>query len=59
MKRYSSVFDLAKELDAKGYTKDKNVNIPAGVEPDSLSDDKDNQIIFYDDYKAYYIIPAC
>lgn len=33
MKRYNSVFELAAELDAKGFIKDRDISIPADESP--------------------------
>jgi hypothetical protein len=56
MKKYNSVYELAAELDAQGFTKDKNVTIPADGDPDQgcLSCD-DGMLHSYPTYKAYYI----
>jgi hypothetical protein len=57
MKKYYSVFELAAELDSQGFTKDKDVTIPADSDPDAgcLSCD-DGALYSYPKYKAYFII---
>ena len=57
MKRYTSVFDLEKELVEKGYVKNKNVTIPANGDPDEtfVNDREGNNLHYYPKFKAYFI----
>ena len=56
MTRYNSVFELAAELDAKGFIRDRDVTIPADGDPEEscLSAD-DGTLYCYPKYKVYYI----
>lgn len=57
MKRYNSVFELAAELDAQGFIRDRNITIPADGDPDEgCLSCSDGQLHSYPKYKAYYII---
>ena len=55
MKRYNSVFELAAELDAQGFIKDRDITIPADAGPESSLHCKDGSLYAYPAYKAYYI----
>lgn len=56
MKRYTSVFELAAELDAKGFIRDRDITIPADGDPNEgcLRCD-DGTLYSYPAFKAYYI----
>ena len=56
MKRYTSVYELAAELDAQGLTRDKDIAIPADSDPEEgcLHCD-DGTLYSYPSYGAYYI----
>lgn len=55
MKRYTSVFELAAELDAQGYERDKDISIPKEGPDDGCLHCEDGTLYSYPDYKAYYI----
>lgn len=56
MKRYNSVFELAAELDAQGFIRDRDINIPADGGPnESCLCCDDGTLHSYPAYKAYYI----
>ncbi len=61
MKRYTHVSELETELLADGFIKDRDINIPSeesGTDCGSMTDRQGNQIIYFDEYKSYYIIEA-
>lgn len=60
MKRYNSVFELAAELDAQGFIKDRDIFIPSDDSPDGDPDAgclqcDDGTLYSYPAFKAYYI----
>lgn len=58
MKRYTSIYELAAELDAQGLIRDRDIAIPADSDPEEafLSCD-DGTLSSYPSYNAYYIHP--
>lgn len=57
MKKYYSVYELAAELDAAGYIKDRDITIPADSDPDEgCLTCADGQLHSFPMYKTYYII---
>jgi hypothetical protein len=56
MKKYKSVFELAAELDAQGFIRDRDVFIPAdGDFDEGCLSCNDGMLHSYPAYKAYYI----
>lgn len=57
MKRYNSVFELATELDAKGFIRNRDIAIPANGDPEEgCLSCSDGTLHSYPKYNAYYII---
>jgi hypothetical protein len=56
MKKYNSVFELAAELDAQGFERDKNIFIPADSE-DGCLHCEDGSLYEYPEYTTYHIDP--
>lgn len=57
MNKYTSVYELAAELDAQGFIKDRDITIPADSDPDEgCLSCKDGQLHSFPKYKTYYII---
>lgn len=60
MKRYNSVFELAAELDAKGFIKDRDITIPADESPNGDPNAgclhcPDGTLYSYPKFNTYYI----
>lgn len=57
MKKYNHVNELASELEAQGFIKDRDISIPADVDPEAgcLHDSNGNTLYSYPMFKAYYI----
>lgn len=58
MKRYNHVNELASELNAAGFIKDRDISIPADSDPEAgcLTDKEGNQLHSFPAYKSYYIL---
>jgi len=57
MKKYNSVFELEAELITQGFIKDRDITIPADVDPEAgCLHDKDGHTLYsYPMFKAFYI----
>lgn len=59
MKRYTSVYELAAELDADGFVRDRDITIPADSDPDEgCLSCADGTLHSFPKYKSYYIISS-
>lgn len=55
MKKYASIFELATELDAQGFTRGKDIFIWSDGPDDSSIHCQDGTLYCYPDYKTYYL----
>ena len=59
MTKYTSVYQLASELDAQGFIKDLDIAIPADIDPEAgCLHCSDGTLYSYPMFNTYYIYSA-